>query len=473
MKSFITIISAGTVFAMSLSMSIDVEAHGYISEPKSRSLLCKERVNANCGSIQWEPQSVEGDDRFPGSGPADGTIAAGGLAQFSPLNEQTATRWHKTPFKAGSNVFKWRFTARHVTRDWRYFITKSNWNANQPLTRSSFELSPFCEKSGNNRQPPAEVSHSCNVPSRSGHHIILGVWDVGDTNKSFYQVVDVVFDGQNPNPTPTWRDIGDINPTVDLAPGDSASTRVFDLRGEIPSLSTELVIGSAADGARNTWPRLLAEKNNRLHTELRAGVLSGGVIRPAAGKNDVFTQDSALQRVEISIERSGTPSLSLDVDGVNNRYTVANNAVTIEFAVTTNQRASVQVDLLSSGNQSVASTTADVDGYRNLSLRVNNAQAGAYTLVIKGESANDDFAQKSFSLQLISESSGPQDYDYVFPDNLRQYRAGTKVLAKDDNIYQCKPFPYAGWCTIYSPGANAYEPGVGAHWRDAWIRVSP
>src|SRR6266542_2984885 len=32
--------------------------------------------------------------------------------------------------------------------------------------------------------------------------------------------------------------------------------------------------------------------------------------------------------------------------------------------------------------------------------------------------------------------------------------------------YECKPFPFSGWC-----GQIGYEPGVAAAWADAWIRV--
>jgi hypothetical protein len=32
--------------------------------------------------------------------------------------------------------------------------------------------------------------------------------------------------------------------------------------------------------------------------------------------------------------------------------------------------------------------------------------------------------------------------------------------------YQCKPWPYSGWC-----GQAGYEPGVTASWSDAWILV--
>jgi hypothetical protein len=35
-------------------------------------------------------------------------------------------------------------------------------------------------------------------------------------------------------------------------------------------------------------------------------------------------------------------------------------------------------------------------------------------------------------------------------------------------MYECKPYPYSGWCN----GASwAYAPGTGAYWTDAWTLV--
>ncbi|EPL08058.1 chitinase like protein, partial [Pseudomonas sp. CF161] len=45
-----------------------------------------------------------------------------------------------------------------------------------------------------------------------------------------------------------------------------------------------------------------------------------------------------------------------------------------------------------------------------------------------------------------------------------------KVLATDGNVYECKPHPFSGWCKNYSPANNAYEPGKGWAWDQAWIK---
>lgn len=216
--------------------------HGYVSAVENgvaegRVTLCKFAANGtgekntHCGAIQYEPQSVEGPDGFPVTGPRDGKIASAESALAAALDEQTADRWVKRPIQAGPQTFEWTFTANHVTKDWKYYITKPNWNPNQPLSRDAFDLNPFCVVEGNMVQPPKRVSHECIVPEREGYQVILAVWDVGDTAASFYNVIDVKFDGNGPV-LPDWNPAGQIIPSMDLSIGDTVYTRVFDNDGE-------------------------------------------------------------------------------------------------------------------------------------------------------------------------------------------------------------------------------------------------
>ncbi|WP_443255991.1 lytic polysaccharide monooxygenase [Xenorhabdus sp. IM139775] len=164
--------------------------HGYIDTPPSRALLCQKGINKNCGSIMYEPQSVEGPKGFPQGGPPDGQIASGGVSQFKQLNEQSAGRWHHVTINKGINQFKWTITARHSTTSWQFFITKPDWDPNKPLTRAQFDLKPFCEHFDHGKKPDKVVSINCDVPERSGYHVILGVWTIADTDNAFYQVID-------------------------------------------------------------------------------------------------------------------------------------------------------------------------------------------------------------------------------------------------------------------------------------------
>ena len=70
-------------------------------------------------------------------------------------------------------------------------------------------------------------------------------------------------------------------------------------------------------------------------------------------------------------------------------------------------------------------------------------------------SGDDDFATD----RVTGECTAPQ---YT----VKSYKAGDQVQNKGV-VYQCKPYPYSGWCGI----AGAYEPGVGSAWQDAWTSL--
>ena len=445
-------------------------SHGYITSPPSRNLLCKQGGNTACGAIQWEPQSLEAASGFPNLGPADGVIAGAALAQFAELNEQTSSRWAKTPIKAGANKFSWQFTANHSTRNWRYFITKAGWNPNQKLTRASFDVTPFCTVNGAG-QPPSQVTHDCNVPQRSGYQVILGVWEIADTPNSFYNMVDVMFTDGATVPVPEWTQRGTIIPSVDLASGDSVATRVFDANGEKPELQTVVRIGSATEGLRNNWSFNLATKVNAEQPLLHAGQLGAdGKITPVYGQNTVYSKtSSALTRVEVQINKDSVPAPDFSVTGLQTAYVIRSGKVSIDFSVSANSAMEVSAYVY---DQAGLSKGFDSEQLNNnsagLSIALTQPAAGPHQLVLKGVPAAGGAAvQKTFAFTLSVE--GGAAYDYVFPASVSAYKAGTRVLQqKDGKVYTCKPYPYSGWCTVWSASSTQYEPGVGAYWKDAW-----
>lgn len=191
----------GTLF---IASSFQVNAHGYVRLPESRSYQCsvdsydgtaKTPTNPNCkdGGL-YEPQSIETQKGFPESGPPDGKIASGGIERFSDLDEQSPTRWNKVDMKTGANTFIWFLTMAHSTTNWRFFITKNGWDQSAALTRSAFDLIPFCQRDDNGAKPTTgvDIKFNCNIPTdREGYHVILATWDVADTQNAFYQVIDV------------------------------------------------------------------------------------------------------------------------------------------------------------------------------------------------------------------------------------------------------------------------------------------
>ncbi|OAB48613.1 lytic polysaccharide monooxygenase [Paenibacillus antarcticus] len=179
----------------------NASAHGYVSNPSSRAALCASGVNTNCGLIIYEPYSLEALKGFPAAGPTDGKIASAN-GQFAPLDQQSATRWSKVNLSAGPTTFNWNIKVPHATSSWKYYITKQDWDPNAPLTRASFDLTPFCNVSYSGT-PGNSYSDTCNVPSRTGYQVILAVWSISDTANAFYNVIDVNFPGNLDTAAPT------------------------------------------------------------------------------------------------------------------------------------------------------------------------------------------------------------------------------------------------------------------------------
>jgi len=159
------LVIAGTAAAGLVATGTAASAHGYVSAPPSRQALCASRAVADCGQIQFEPQSVEG--------PKGLRSCDGGVAQFAVLNDDSRA-W---PARAvGSSVtFMWVFTARHRTSNWEYFIGGTR----------------VATVDGGNQQPEAVVSHQIDLAKFPGRRTVLAVWNIGDTANAFYSCVDL------------------------------------------------------------------------------------------------------------------------------------------------------------------------------------------------------------------------------------------------------------------------------------------
>lgn len=471
-------IKSWIVFSL-VGFSPSLWAHGYLTSPVSRSYACNTAQNINCGAVQYEPQSLEAPSGFPEKGPADGKIASAGVDRFSNLDEQTSVRWAKTAITPGANKFTWLFTANHVTSNWRYYITQQNWDVNKPLSRSSFELTPFCTINGAMESPPATVTHSCNVPERSGYQVILAVWEVGNTANSFYNVMDVTLSGGSVAPDTSWtQQVGTIQPVIDLKRGDEVSTRVFDVSGERAELSTRLIISSDEQGEKNTWAHDLAQKVNQSNGQLRAGQKAAdGTFNAIYGANGLFTNPGGtLTRVEVTVEQQGVaPSPTFSVSGMQSSYVATSGNLTLNFNVSVTGKMAIESTVYDHAQTQKGYVASSLDNSNKaLTLSMKDMSDGHYMLVVKGTDDTGKVTQMTYDFMVSSDStpSTAGQYDYTFPAGLKSYKAGTKVLQpKDNGIYQCKPAPLSGYCIQWTDVSNAYEPGVGFAWQSAWTKV--
>lgn len=465
-------------------------AHAYVESPKSRAYMCAAvggNLNLNCGPIAYEPQSVEyspsvnqhypsqycaGD--FTKCGPANGTIASGGINSYAQLNEQTATRWQKTTIKPGINEFSWHYTASHASAYYQFYITKKNWNPNQPLTRDSFELEPLLNENAGGVRPPTagNTRHIVNIPSdRNGYHVILATWKISDTAATFYQVIDVNIDG-DAAPFPARRVLGAVQPEQ-LNVGDTVRTRVFTTAGEQPNRQTVLKIDTVEHAQANTWPFLLAQQINKANSGYVSGELNvAEEVVPNYGKNTLYAnRNSDVVRVEVHKDRHSVVG-TLKLSGLQAEYTLKGNNTKLHFnAIALGGDYTIAATVFNGKGESIAHQQAAPDNnHPHFSIPLHNISAGDYDIVALATSKKNELIQQSQRITFKAEEEVGEKYDFVFPQGLRSYRAGTKVKSKDGNIYECNPFPYSGYCVQWSSNATQFEPGTGSHWSMAWTR---
>ncbi|MBE8848790.1 chitin-binding protein [Enterococcus durans] len=189
MKKLNVLLFVGVVMLGLFGFGTSGFAHGYVTSPGSRAYFgtaAAGNLNQNVGSAQWEPQSIEA----PKNTFIDGKLASAGVTGFEPLDEQTATRWHKSVINPGNLTISWNLTAQHRTSTWDYYMTKTGWNPNAPLKISDFEL--IAQIDDKATVPPKIVNQTITVPQdRKGYHVILAVWNISDTTNAFYQAIDV------------------------------------------------------------------------------------------------------------------------------------------------------------------------------------------------------------------------------------------------------------------------------------------
>jgi chitin-binding protein len=111
--------------------------------------------------------------------------------------------WPVTHLTAGASIpFRFNKWAAHPG-SFRSFITKDTWSPTRPLAWSDLEPTPFDHvvdppSVGSPGNVEAYYIWNARLPSnKSGRHIIYTVWTRSDSNETFYNCSDVVFDGGN------------------------------------------------------------------------------------------------------------------------------------------------------------------------------------------------------------------------------------------------------------------------------------
>ncbi|RMO94867.1 Chitin-binding protein [Pseudomonas syringae pv. philadelphi] len=225
--------------------------HGMVISPPSRGSYAMDKELI----LEWHVVAMEGCKNFPDlkyglahdfpgvdepvnlaptliDPPADGLILSGGqsderqcvnftddeiVEEIKKRGKGAAEKWPRLSVVGGAEFkVEWAYHAVHVTRGYRWFITKEGWEYTKRITRTAFkgknyvgdnhfkidghdglmwsdisDLSPF-DKHRDELAPKDFTSARLPV-DKHGHHVILLVWIVAETDKAFYQAFDVDF----------------------------------------------------------------------------------------------------------------------------------------------------------------------------------------------------------------------------------------------------------------------------------------
>ena len=311
----------------------------------------------------------------------DGQHCSGGNATFRGL-DLLRSDWRTTPIApdaSGQFEFVYTATAPHATQDMIFYVTPQGFDPTQPIRWS--ELEEFCRHG----QVPLETIQGggqgyrmrCNLPQRTGKHVIFHIWQRSDSPEAFYSCNDVEFMG---GPVDNdLREIGRITAMEDLQVGTTVIFRLFN--GASADVETVQLTLEEGQGSRTQWPFFLAHRVNATSSLVRVGALTtDGRVEPtqALNGNRVFTESQ--QQLSFVIDKEvpdGGPDGGPDDDS-----------------------------------------------------------------------------------QLI---------DFTYPEGIGTYQPGTVVKGSTGGIYQCKPFPFSGWC---NQAPFYYAPGTGLAWDQAWTQTS-
>ncbi|GGP62818.1 lytic polysaccharide monooxygenase auxiliary activity family 9 protein [Saccharothrix coeruleofusca] len=218
-------------------------AHGAMMKPGSRTFLCwrdglspqgnivpknpgcAAAVNAGGANALYNWFGVlrsDGAGRTRGFIP-DGKLCSGGNSTYSGFDIARAD-YPVTHLTAGAN-FSWSYNmwAAHPGT-FHMYVTKSSYDPNRALSWNDLEDTPFLSVTN----PPSrgavgsvdgQYYWNGNLPSgKSGRHIIYSVWTRSDSQETFYNCSDVVFDGGN----------GEVTGIGQTGTGDGPTTTVPD-----------------------------------------------------------------------------------------------------------------------------------------------------------------------------------------------------------------------------------------------------
>ena len=181
-------------------------------------------VNGNYPFYNWFGNLLSNAAGGHESAVPDGNLC-GPQAAFSGAR-RPGTDWPTTTMQSGAQtVFQFAAWAKHPGTFYQY-VTKDGWDPTQPLKWSDLETVPFDQITN----PPVrsggpqgdEYYWTATLPNKTGRHIIYSIWARSDSQETFYNCSDVMFQGTTSSGD-TTAPTTPGTPTVTTAAGTTAS----------------------------------------------------------------------------------------------------------------------------------------------------------------------------------------------------------------------------------------------------------
>jgi len=444
------------IIFFALTYVTDASAHGYVESLQSRAYMCKTGLNQKCGSVQYEPQSLEAKSGSFLSGSLNDRMGSAGISTYSDLDEQLQNRWTKNPISSGTQNFKWVFTANHKTNYFKFYITKENWNPNAPLTISTFDpIALSCTPEWNAPQQPTKSGEyfSCQIPSRTGYQVIMAVWEVNDTVNSFYNLIDVDFGGNTiPDQDTHPIQLGSISANSNLNIGDQVSLITIKKDGS----TTEkllLTINSNDEGQGNTWSYNAAMAiNANYNGQLKSGIKNtDNLISPNYGLNNIYAiENSIYNSTDIKITSTGPVYSELAI--INNlkpEYTISNNIAYVNFDIESkyNKKITSTIKLTTHHGAPIAEKIVEVGALqsKHVIIPLSNISAGMIHMYVINHAENQPLEQKDDSFYLVNSNVPDNEVNVTLYGTVNYYQ-GSSITSYDSTIKA------RNWYQTYSIG---------------------
>ncbi|CAM3811532.1 immunoglobulin-like domain-containing protein [Parendozoicomonas haliclonae] len=258
---------------------------------------------------------------------------------------------------------------------------------------------------------------------------------------------------------------------------DSATVGVYQLEYAVTDSADQTVTATrkvrVTDGSTctNAWDvkavYLADAEVSHNGSEWRAGWWTQGEEPGTTGEWGVWRKIGDSSCGGATPEPEPQPELEVTVEGLKSEYVASNGTVELALQLTTNEAVTVEAVVVHNGIE-VATTSTAIESQGELALTIENAETGSHTLTVNAtaDDGDKDMLNQSFMVRASDEGGVTPPGDYPLYQAGTAYKDGDIVLGADGSAYQCKPWPYTGWCASAS-----YAPGSSQYWKDAWDKL--